>query len=107
MITSRKSASKRSPNRRRVDQAALAPQRIDAALQPKRSADVAREARAGVPDLLDDLIGPVLLEAERPAVAGHDTQQALDRGIGALLHLVGVGRGDAALFRFDHGEDRP
>src|SRR6516164_4069747 len=58
-----------SADRRRVHQAALVPQVVDAARQPHRAlgAEVALEALAVVAHLLDDAVGPLLVEAEQLA----------------------------------------
>src|SRR4029453_6381 len=93
-----------SANGRRVLQAALGPQRVLAALDLEGAAhaDVAVEALAVVTDLLDDVVDPLLVDAERLAHAGRDAEDTLDRGILALQHLVDVLRRDAVLLGFDY-----
>src|SRR5690242_21840801 len=97
------------PDRHGVLQAAVLPQRIQAALDLERRphADVALEALAVIADLLDDVVGPLLVDAERLAHPGRHAEQTLDAGIVALQHFVDVLRGDAVLLGLDHGELAP
>src|SRR5258708_30193889 len=93
------------PNRRSVLQAALGPQLVQTAvdLEDRALADVALVALAVVTDLLDDVVDPLLVDAERLAHAGGDAEDTLDRGIVALQHLVDVLGIDAVLLGLDHG----
>src|SRR3954447_20457848 len=72
-----------STERYRVHQAAVGPQRVLAALELEGRvlADIALEAVAVVPDLLDDVVHPLLVDADRLAVARCDAEEALDGGI--------------------------
>src|SRR4051812_38329274 len=99
----------RSADRRGVLQAALGPQRVQATLDLERAAhaDVAVEALAVVTDLLDDVVDPLLVDAERLAHARRRAEDALDGGIVALQHLVDVLGRDAVFLRLDHGVERP
>src|SRR5476649_520309 len=92
-----------------VLQAALAPQRVQATLDLERAAhaDVALEALAVVTDLLDDVVDPLLVDAERLAHAGRDAEDALDRGILALHHFVDILRRDVVFLGLDHCVLRP
>src|SRR5262249_34794163 len=98
-----------SPDRRRVLQAAFGPELVQAAidLQHRALADIALEALAVVTDLLDDVVDPLLVDAERLAHARRDAEDALDRRILALQHVVDVLRIDAILFGLEHRELRP
>src|SRR5262245_2643204 len=84
-------------DRRGVLQAALGPQRVLAAgdLERRALADVALEHLAVVTDLLDDVVDPLLVDAERLAHARRDAEDALDGRVVALQHLVDVLGGDA------------
>src|SRR5471030_2805217 len=79
-------------DRRRVLQAAVLPQSVQAAvdLEHRARADIALEALAVVTDQLDDVVDPLLVEPERLAHARGDAEDALDRGIVTLQHLVDV-----------------
>src|SRR3990167_1440347 len=92
-----------------VLQAALRPQLVHAAIDLEDAvlADVAVEALAVVTDLLDDVVDPLLVEAERLAHARRDAEDALDRRVVALQHLVDVLGVDAVLLGLEHGEQRP
>src|SRR5205814_8417388 len=70
-----------SAERDRVHQPAVGPQRILAALelQPCVLADIALEAVAVIPDLLDDVVHPLLVDADRLALARSDAEAAPDR----------------------------
>src|SRR6185312_11031237 len=91
-------------DRRRVLQAALRPQLVQTAVDLERAAgaDVLVEALAVVTDLLDDVVDPLLVDAERLAHAGRDAKDALDRRVVALQHLVDVLRRDAVLLGLEH-----
>src|SRR6266508_6180335 len=97
------------PNRRRVLQPALGPQRVLAAgdLERRALADIALEALAVVTNLLDDVVDPLLVDAERLAHARRRAEDTLDRRVLALQHLVDVLGIDAVLLRLDHGVLRP
>ena len=71
----------RSADRRRVLDAALGPQLVQAALDLERRAlpDVAFEHLAVIADMLDDADGPVLGQAELLAVIAFGADEALDR----------------------------
>src|SRR5580704_15286977 len=95
---------------RREDEAAIAPQPVEAARQAERGRlpHIALIDLAVIPDLLDDLIGPIGLEAELLAEIVADAQEALDLGIrrgGA--HLVDIRGADAELLGGDHGRHGP
>src|SRR6188474_3533883 len=104
-----KRSSKMLADRRRVLQAALRPQLVQAALDLERAAgaDMLVEALAVVPDLLDDVVDPLLVDPERLAHARRDTEDALDRRVLALQHLVDVLRRDAIFLGLDHRVLRP
>src|SRR4029077_8681247 len=76
----------RSANWRGVEQAALGPQRVQAASDLERAAhaDIAVEALAVVTDLLDDVVDPPLVDTECLAHARGHAEDALDGGIVAL-----------------------
>src|ERR1700722_6445240 len=71
----------RSENRRRVLQAALGPDIVDAALDTHRR-DVAVPHLAEIADLLDHVVGPFVVETERLAHVPLQTEQTTDVGIG-------------------------
>src|ERR1700731_4114824 len=77
-------------NRRSVLQPALGPQVVEAAvdLEDRARTDIALEAFAVVADLLDDVEDPRLVDAQRLAHARRHAEDALDRGVLALQHLV-------------------
>ncbi|MNQ77655.1 hypothetical protein D3C85_925390 [compost metagenome] len=83
--------------------------RIQAALDLQRTAlaHVALEALAVVAHLLDDVVGPLLVQPQVGAAAGRDAQDALDVGVGALGLLVHVLGRHAVFFGFDHRRQRP
>src|SRR4029450_10535132 len=85
-------AERELPNRRGVLQAALGPELVQATVDLEQGvlADIAVEALAVVTDLLDDVVDPLLVDAERLAHARRDTEDALDGGILALQHLIDV-----------------
>src|SRR5690606_30192354 len=82
----------RLADRHAVLQAALGPQRVDAAgdLERAARADIALEDLAVIAGRLDDLDHPVVVEAEIGADLGFGlgAEQAADVGAGAFLHLV-------------------
>src|SRR5471032_2607092 len=89
----RKLSSEGSLERRGEQQAALGPQLVLAALELQRRAhaDRALVALAVVPDLLDDVVGPVVADPHHLAELALDAQQAADFGVGRLgLHLVDI-----------------
>src|ERR1700730_7514251 len=98
-----------SPDRRGVLQAALGPQRVEAALDLERRAfaDVALEHLAVVADVAHDAHHPVLGEPELFAVVALGADQLLDVGIFRLERCVDVLRRDARLFGVEHGEVHP
>src|SRR5438477_11778247 len=71
-------------NRRRVHQPALVPQPVQAALEAQRL-EVRVEALAVVADLLDDVPGPLVVQAEHLAEVAGRAHEALHRRVGALL----------------------
>src|SRR5690349_12154225 len=94
-----------SADRQCVHLAALAPQRIDAALelQCRALTDVALVDVAVVPDLLDDVVEPLLAQPQRLAVARIDAQQCAQRRVGQLApQRIDVLRADRALLGLDH-----
>src|SRR5262249_42555459 len=104
-------ACRPSADRRRVHDAALVPERIEASLQAqwRLRPKIALEHIAVIAHLLHDLIGPIGLEAEQLAhiVLLFYTEQAAYAGVRRALHLVDIGLADAVLLRFDHRVERP
>src|SRR5678816_4150247 len=98
-----------SADRRGVLQAALRPELVHAAvdLEQRVRTDMLVVALAVVTDLLDDVVDPLLVDPERLAHARRDAEDALDRRILALQHLVDVLRRDAVLLGLDLGEQAP
>src|SRR5262249_37282297 len=98
-----------SPHRWRVHDAALGPQRVQAARDLERRAlpDVALEHLAVITDVLEDTVGPVLGEAELLAEIALGTEQALDVGIVGLEVLVDVRLADADLPGIHHAQMHP
>src|SRR5690349_20976633 len=97
-------------DRRRVHQAALRPQVVDAARQADRclGAQVALEALAVVAHLLDDAVGPLLVEPEQLAGVFRDAEEALHaRVLVGRLVLVDVGLREPFLLGLEHREQRP
>src|SRR5215813_6184780 len=88
----RSSAPPASSDRRGVLQAALGPQPVEAALDLERRAhaEVALEALAVVPDLLDDGVDPLLVDPQCLAHARRHAEDALDRRVVAFQHVVDV-----------------
>src|SRR5580693_7820008 len=83
----------RSANWRRVLNAPLGPQRVEAARDPQRRtlADIAVEHLAVIAHQLDDAIDPVLAEPEPLAEIILGAEQALDLGILRFHLLVDIG----------------
>src|SRR5271166_6148572 len=98
--------SVRSADRWRVLQAAFVPQVVDAARHAERS-HVAIPLLAEVADLLDDVIGPLVVDPERLAHVAVDAEQALDVGVVGLQHVVDVLAGHPLLLGGDHREMGP
>src|SRR5476649_227006 len=94
-----------SAHRRRDHRAALGPERIDAAAELERRAlaEIALEALAVIADLLDDVVGPLLVEAEDLAVAVDHAQEALHVEVGRRQRVIDGRLVDAALLRLEHG----
>src|SRR5688572_6390626 len=92
-------ASGSSAEWRHVQDAGFGPQRIEAAgdLEGRAVTQVAIVAFAVVPDLPDDVVDPFLVDPQRLAQARRHAEDALDRGMAALQHLVDILRGDAVL----------
>src|ERR1041385_8939117 len=67
-------------DRRRVLDAVLGPQRVDAAgdLQLRTSADIALEDLVVIAEMVDHIISPVVAEAEALAELAIDAEQAAD-----------------------------
>src|SRR5581483_12394348 len=93
-----------STDRLGVLQAALGPQFVEAAvdLEDRACADIAVEALAVIADLLDDVDDPLLVDTKRLAHAGGDAEDALDRRVVALQHLVDVLGVDAVFLGLEH-----
>src|SRR6185312_2381738 len=104
-----RAAAPPSAERHGVHQPALGPQAIEPALELQRrfGTDIALEHLAVIAHLLDDVVGPFVVEMQRLAHAGRDAEHALHLGIVALQHGIDILRGDALLLRLDHGEDGP
>src|SRR5580658_4923205 len=75
-----------SAYRKPVLQAALGPQRVEAAryLERRTLADIALESVAVIADSLDDAISPIVAEPERRAKLALDTEKPADFRIGGL-----------------------
>ena len=56
---------------------------------------------------LDGAVGPVFVQAQQLAGVFRHAQDALDHRVGAGLHLVDVGLGDAIFLGFDQRKDHP
>src|SRR6188474_1113934 len=85
------------PNRRGVLDAAVAPERVQAArdLQLGFGADIAVVDLAVIADMADDAGGPVLGEAEVLAIGAFGADQPHHVGLFRLQRLVDVLGGDA------------
>src|SRR3954468_1274091 len=105
-VLSTKCLRHRSTDRRHVEQAALGPQAVVAALETERR-EIDVEAFGVVAHLLDDVIGPAVVEREHLAEVAARADEALDGGVGAPGLLVDVLRREAELLGLDHGEKRP
>src|SRR5688572_29166258 len=94
-----KPIASRSADRRRVHQTTLVPEVVQPARQLECGvrADVALEDLAVVADRLDCPVGPVLVQSEQLAGVLAGPEDALDRGVGARLHLVDIRLRDAVL----------
>ncbi|KAG0927593.1 hypothetical protein G6F31_018001 [Rhizopus arrhizus] len=90
-------ARRGSTDRPRIHGAAVAPQRVGAALQAQLAvlADVALEHFAVVAHGLDGVLRPAFAQAEALADARLHTQQAAHLRVGALRLAVGILRRDA------------
>src|SRR5258708_748311 len=88
-----------SADGRGVLQPALGPQLVEPAIDLERRAhtDIAVESFAVIPDQLDDVVDPLLVDPERLTHARRDTEDALDGGVVASQHVVDILRGDAVL----------
>ena len=63
---------------------------------------------AVVADVLDDAIGPVVVDAEQLAEVAFQAEEAPRlRVLGRLLHLIDIGLGDAEYLAFEHGVVHP
>src|SRR5262249_13438241 len=95
---------------RRVEEAAVFPERVQAAreAEARLGAEIALEDLAVVADLLDRLVGPV---GGKPVLLPEivaDAEKALHLGIGrARLDVVDIGRGDAELLGGDERGEGP
>src|ERR1043166_6448152 len=98
-----------SPDRRRVLDAALGPQRVEAALDLERGAlaHVALEHLAVVADVLDDAYRPILGQPELLAVVALGTDELFDVGIVRAERLADVLLGEALLLGDDHRVEHP
>src|SRR5262245_9338533 len=98
-----------SPHRRRVLDAALGPEPVDATADAELRArsHVALEYFAVVADLLDDAHDPVLGQAKLLAEIALDAQQAPDLRLVRLQCFVDILGGYAELLGIDHGIERP
>src|SRR5262249_12728476 len=99
----------RSAARWRVLDAALGPQLVQPAvdLERRAHADVALKRFAVVADLLDDVNGPILGQAELLTVVAFSSDETLDLRVWRLHRLVEGLRGNAKLLGIDHGKERP
>src|SRR5712692_4474933 len=102
--TSRRSTI--SPDGRRDEDAAILPEAVDAALDPKGQ-KVALEGFGVIADLPDDVECPSVVEPEHLAEIPAAADKALDRGIGLVRSLGDIPRGQAKLFGLDHREHAP
>src|SRR5262249_31594601 len=98
-----------SAHRRRVLDAALGPEPVDAAADAELRARsyIALEYFAVVADLLDDAHHPVLGQAKLLAEIALDAQEAPDLGLVRLQCFVDVLGGYAELLGIDHDIERP
>src|SRR5688572_18029935 len=83
-----------STNRRCVHQSPLRPERVDAALEAE-GREVRFERLAVVPDLLDDVERPAVIQREHLADVAGRADEALHGGILARERLVDRLRGEA------------
>src|SRR3954449_2109495 len=93
-----------------IHQAALAPGRVQAALEFQRTvlADVALKNLGVIAARLDGLQDPLVVETEPRSELAGGAEQALDRRHArGFRHFVGIGRGDAELFRLDQAVVKP
>src|SRR5215213_2679967 len=97
------------PDRRRVLDPAIAPERVQPArdLQLRSFADIALVDFAVIADMADDAGGPVLAQAEVFAVGALGADQPHHVGLLRLQRLVDILRGDAKLLGVDHRVKRP
>src|SRR5690349_1042987 len=97
------------PHRQGVHHAALAPQSVDATPEFERRVDteVAVVDFAVVAELLDDVVGPALLQPEQLAIARIAAEQLAHSRILGVALLVDVGLVDAAFLGLDQGVVRP
>src|SRR3954470_14232968 len=78
-----------SPDWRRVHQAALIPQAVEAALEAQRL-EVGVEALGIVADLLHDIERPLVVDAEHLADVAAGADEALDGGIGVSRLIIDI-----------------
>src|SRR5580700_2168042 len=97
-------ATQPSANGQAVLQAALGPQRVEAArdLQRRALADIALKAFAVIALGLDDAIGPVVGQPERFTELAFEAEEAADFRIGRVLLVVDVVFVDAKLLGVEH-----
>src|SRR5215467_4662711 len=98
-----------SPDRRRVLNATLGPQPVDATTdaEPRTAPDIALEDLTVVADMLDDAHHPVLGQAELLAEIALGPDQPLDLRhvrLQRFIHILGI---HAELLGIDHGEVDP
>src|ERR1700719_398686 len=98
-----------SADRHRVDQPALGPQIVVAALELERRAEAEMlvEDLAVIADQLDRVVGPFLVEPQGLAHARCPAEHALDVGGFALRHLVDVLLREALFLGLHHRIDDP
>src|SRR3984957_13723442 len=96
----------RSADRRSVLQAALGPDVVDAALHTHRG-DVAVPDLAKIADLLDDVVGPFVVDPERLSHVALEPEQAANVRVRAGHEAVDVLAGDALLLGGDHRDECP
>src|SRR5262249_62410320 len=98
-----------SPHWRRVLNAALGPEPIDAATDAKLGTrpHIALEHLTVIADVFDNAHHPVLGQPELLAEIALDTQQAPDFRLVRLQRLVDITGGDAELLGVEHGIERP
>src|ERR1700686_1579513 len=101
--------STRLADRRRVLDAALRPQRVDAAgdLQLRSRADIALKHLVIIAEMIDDVVGPIIGEADALAEGAVEAEQAANVLVLRAFHCIDIGLADPELLGVEKCEVDP